>query len=1381
MNDFTGVVLIDRGISTKGAVLILLAATFVGATLVYIAYWHTRHIEEETLQLSAESYSNAINSFRSFYSNEILARIHGSDVEVTHDYKDKDNAIPIPATMTHELAKAINRNDPRLNVSIVSEYPFPWRQQRTLSDFERRANDEFSLKPTSHYAETIKIEGEEYLLYASPMRMSAGCVECHNAHPDTPKDDWRIGDVRGLQIVRLPVGDISSENRLGLAYLIAFIVFSFIGAFSVILWLVNRNQVAFAELNANSDQLQRANAELQFLKDAIDKHAIVSIADREGNITYANELFREVSGYSQEELIGKNHRIIKSGEHEDAFFANMWDTILDGRIWKGQIKNRKRNGDFYWVNSTIVPYLDENSEPFQFIAIRTDITELKKLEEETEESRRFLASITDAIGEGVIAINADGQCTFANPEATRILGWAHEDMLGQSVCENLIQGEGIAFSKSFTEPYRSDNVKMFRKNRSTFFASIVAVPMLDDDEFVGTVMAFQDITDRKKAESALKSSEERFRQVASTAQEAIITANQDGNIVFWNNAAISTFGYEYDEIINQPLSKIVPGAMRDAHAAGFAKAVGSGELVHQGETLELPAVRKDGVEILTEVILSTWEAEGRRFFTAMGRDITERKQMMEDLAKATEQAENASRAKSDFLANMSHEIRTPMNAVIGLSHLALQTELEPKQRDYLEKIQNSSKSLLGIINDILDISKIEAGKMDIENIPFDLSQVLDSVIAVSAHKAVEKDIEFLLDIPSDVSTNLEGDPLRLGQVLNNLVNNAVKFTEEGEVLLSVSQDIVDETRANMTFSVRDTGVGMTKEQVDKLFQPFTQADVSTTRRYGGTGLGLAISKELVGQMGGKIRVESTPGKGSSFVLSIPMALSDQMPTYGAIDTSHTSQRRALVVDDNETAREVMCRALESFKIITVDVSSGEDGLAAVQNAREPFDLILADWMMPGGMDGIDMARKIMEDGSVEPKPHVILVTSYDRNDALRDMDADQPCQDVLQKPINNSTLFNAINPLFGGETIQKSKAATKQRDIEAIESILGARVLVAEDNAINQQVITELLEDLGLQVTIANNGQEVVDEAKRDNTYEVILMDVQMPVLDGLRATQMLRDDPATRALPIVALTAHASDGDREDCLNAGMSDYLSKPIEPDELFEILTRWIKPKQRDFVRKATGSASVSSIDVQLPQHLPGIDLQRGLHYMGSHEKTYAKLLRQMWQDHQKADQVIRDAMANADQELAVRTAHSMKSLSKTLGAEDLSAIAQKLEFSLSSGLEDVKPELLEEFSGHLKMVMEGIAAWAAQDAPAEAEQAEVLSLASLAARMEDLQVALQRGDTAADEILEHIGPTLNQMGYAKDVEAMAEAVDQFEFEEALPTLEKLQAKLKETEE
>jgi PAS domain S-box-containing protein len=809
----------SRGISSWAAAFLLISSAFVGGTLVYISYWHTLNIEQETLKRSAQSYSRAIESFRTFYSQQILERLHGTGVEVTHDYKDRENAIPIPATMTLELAKVLNRAEPRQSISIVSKYPFPWREQRNLSAFEDRAIDEFTKTPSSEYSELQNIAGEQYLYYATPMRMSAGCVECHNSHPDSPKTDWQIGDVRGLQIVQLPVGEITGENRLGLAYLITFILFSFICAFSVILWLVGRNQLAFAELNANAKVMKRTNVELKSLKDAIDKHAIVSIADRDGAITDANDLFCDISGYSKAELIGKNHRIIRSGDHPAAFFTNMWSTIQSGQVWKGQIKNRSKNGDYYWVNSTIVPYLDENKEPFQYIAIRTDISAIKKLEEETERNRRFLASITDALGEGVIAVDAAGNCTFANPEALRLLGRGDVQLIGQSMRDIIPDACHGQILDSPTETYRSENLALQRMDGPDFDAAVIAVPMFEDGSFAGSVIAFQDISDRKTAEKALKLSEERFRQVASTAQEAIITADQDGRIIFWNNAAIRTFGYEVDEILNKPLSVIVPHALREGHRKGFKNAIESGELVHQGKTLELPALRKDGAEIITEVVLSTWIADGKRYFTAMARDITERKQLMVDLADATRQAEAANQAKSDFLANMSHEIRTPMNAIIGLSHLALQTDLTPKQLDYLEKIQNASKLLLGIINDILDISKIEAGQMEIETIPFNLMDVLDGVIAVTAHKAVEKNIEFLIDISANVAPDLMGDPLRLGQILNNLVSNAVKFTTNGEVLLSVYQELREDDLHDTVFEIRDTGVGMSADQMKKLFRP----------------------------------------------------------------------------------------------------------------------------------------------------------------------------------------------------------------------------------------------------------------------------------------------------------------------------------------------------------------------------------------------------------------------------------------------------------------------------------------------------------------------------------------------------------------------------------
>jgi two-component system sensor histidine kinase/response regulator len=738
--------------------------------------------------------------------------------------------------------------------------------------------------------------------------------------------------------------------------------------------------------------------------------------------------------------------------------------------------------------------------------------------------------------------------------------------------------------------------------------------------------------------------------------------------------------------------------------------------------------------------------------------------IMEDLEEARKEAESATKSKSDFLANMSHEIRTPMNAVIGMAHLALQTDLTPKQADYVKKIQRSAHSLLGIINDILDFSKIEAGKMQMESVDFSLDEVLDNVSTVVGVKVHEKELEFLMDTPHDVPMALVGDPLRLGQVLINLCNNAVKFTHEGEIVVSTSAVEKEDESVMLQFCVRDTGVGLSEEQKGKLFQAFSQADTSTTRKYGGTGLGLTISKRLVNMMGGEIWVESEPGKGSEFIFTAKFGLARKVARRRLVPSVDLRGMRVLVVDDNASSREILQTLLESMSFEVAVAASAEEGIAELEKAAKdrPYKLVVMDWKMPG-MDGIKASEVIKRHPSLSQKPKIIIATAYGREEVMQRSEK-VGVDGFLLKPVGQSVLFDAIMVAFGKEALEvEAVSRVRGSDEEGLRKIRGARVLLAEDNEINQQVAKEILEQAGLVVRIANNGQEALDLV-RANTFDAVLMDVQMPVMDGYTATRKIREleggsskleaeypfasasslKPRASSLPIIAMTAHAMSGDHEKSIAAGMNDHITKPIDPEKLLGTLARWIGPRDRTATSPAAAPASIgpqakepASLEQPLPDVLPEFDVAEGLQRLMGNRALYRKLLANFATHYIQAAATIRSALDAGDFEQAHGLVHAIKGVAGNLAAKDLQVQSAALEKLVKHADPSSPPPAAELNRAHaafreslgraLDAVRSLIPAAVAPAAPAETPASLASALAKEAATR--LREAAELGDVS----------------------------------------------------
>ncbi len=765
--------------------------------------------------------------------------------------------------------------------------------------------------------------------------------------------------------------------------------------------------------------------------------------------------------------------------------------------------------------------------------------------------------------------SGDYQPTFVSESVTRLFGCTPREYLDNPylwrdrVHPDDVPRISVWVDKMFESDKRALEYRIRRTNGTYFWVNdeqyVVRNAKGEPVEIVGS---WTDVTERKEAEQARERARQRLDLLLRAAPVVVYSFAATGDYAptFVSASIGPMLGYSPDEYLKDAdfwRSHVHPEDLPEVEAKQV-------ELFRGGDHhSEYRFRKKDGTYCWVSDEQHLIRDKDGRPIEVVGSwsDIDARKAAeqafqaaQEELKKATAAALEASEAKSAFLANMSHEIRTPMNAVIGLSHLALKTDLTPRQRDYVLKIKSSGQHLLGIINDILDFSKIEAGKLSIEAIDFDLDKVLENVGNLMSEKASAKGLELIFEVEPAVSAHFRGDPLRLGQILINFCNNAVKFTDHGEVDVKVRvlEDSADSQFVE--FSVSDTGIGMTEQQVSRLFQAFEQADASTTRKYGGTGLGLAIAKQLTELMGGQVSVTSAPGKGSTFRFTARLGkgVASSRPR---LLQSDLSGRHVLIVDDNPHARAVLAAMLANMSLVADEAASGEEAIGMIRQADKAgkgYEIVFIDWQMPG-MNGIEAGKRILALSDLDPAPHLVMVTAYGREEVMKQAE-EIGFENVLIKPVTSSILFDTAVVALGADN-GKLESAPAMPSFE-IDRMRGTRILLVEDNEINQEVAIGQLEDAEAFVDLAENGA-IALEMIHGNEYDAVLMDMQMPVMDGIEATRAIRANPRFERLPIIAMTANAMESDRMLCLEAGMNDHIAKPIDPDQLFGVLLRWIR--------------------------------------------------------------------------------------------------------------------------------------------------------------------------------------------------------------------------------
>ena len=1287
------------------------------------------------------------------------------------------------------------------------------------------------------------------------------------------------------------------------------------------------------ERHVAQTQLQAALRDNDALLRTIDLHAIVSVADRSGRITQANDAFCHISGYRRDELLGQNHRIVNSGVQAAEFWAEMWRSIAAGTPWRGEVCNRAKDGSLYWVDTLIAPFVSADGRIEKYISIRTDITASKTAARALARERLALANIiegtdvgtwewnleTDALlfnerwaqiightlaelgetrmgtwrdrshpedtarteallkqhfrgelpalesenrvrhrdghwvwvltrgkvfsraadgrprwmagthmdisqrkqaeaalrasqdfldrtgriggvggwafdiatqtvqwsdqtcrihdlppghqptleeavayyapearpvmaqavqhsidsGEGYdlelalvtaqgrpIWVRAVGEVEFIDGRAARLIG-AFQDISGRramelalrrnhelisSVIDNLPCGLSVfdadlnlvAGNNEFrrllnfpdtlfaTPPTRFEDIIRFNAARGEYGSqnveatvqaiverarSTTVAHQFERERPDGTpleirggpmpgggfVTTYTDVSARKRAQAEVLRSSQLMRGAIDAIDEAFVLFDPDDRLVFCNDkyrqmfpdtAALFVPGAAYEDLIRQ-------SALRGQRPAALGRV--------EEWVAERLAQRKKGESAVVQKLGNgrTIRIVDRRMpdghIVGFRIDITE-------LTQTTEAAQKASVAKSQFLANMSHEIRTPMNAILGMLALLRKTELTARQADYAVKTEGAARSLLGLLNDILDFSKVEAGKMTLDAHPFRIDQLLRDLSVIVSANVGAKPVEVLFDIDARLPRQLVGDAMRLQQVLTNLTGNAIKFTAHGEVVLSIRVLQQDDAGVRVEVAVRDTGIGIAAENHARIFSGFTQAEASTTRRFGGTGLGVAISQRMVALMGGELQLDSALGQGSRFHFTITLPVVGE----GAVDggtprPAPGAPLRALVVDDNPTAREVLQRMGDSLGWTLTLADSGEAALVLLQAQAAQgtlFDAVFVDWQMPG-LDGWATSQRIHALGLGGRTPVIVMVTAHGREMLAQRSEADQALLDgFLVKPVTPSMLFDALADAgLGHGPARPARPASTV----GLQRLAGLRLLVAEDNLNNQQVARELLEDEGASVQIANNGKEAVEAvAAADPPFDVVLMDLQMPVMDGFTATRRIREDLALLTLPVVAMTANAMASDREACLAAGMNEHVGKPFDLDHLVQVLLRQAG-RGVAAAEVAAVVAAASPAQARAAQALPatvraaanqaGVQIDTAMARLGGKAEVYRQMLQRFVDDLARMPAELQGLAQAADSAAAARALHTVKGVAATLGADALAAAAARGESAL----------------------------------------------------------------------------------------------------------------------
>ena len=1019
------------------------------------------------------------------------------------------------------------------------------------------------------------------------------------------------------------------------------------------------------------------------------------------------------------------------------------------------------------------------------VAWNVDITERKKIEDELFQSKQRYQHLIEELGNNFLIYShaPDGTFLFGSEGFKTIFALEPDHVVGQKwmyfiewlpgsvetavkSVETFIRDVNFNFNQfemSFIHPDGSERTILVSHH-----------PVRDEEGNVLSVDGIvENITEKKKVEKELEENRFKYQRLVEDLGSKFLIFSHDleGHILYGSRGVDSVFKIELDAAKGQNWMQFInwqPGSVEAAAASiqSFIKDVNN-----NFNQVEMSFIADDGAERTVMISHHPVRDENGNILTIDGivEDITERKKAERELASAKEAAEEAARVKSEFLANMSHEIRTPMNAIIGLSHLAMQTELTARQYGYISKVGRSAETLLGIINDILDFSKIEAGKIELERVEFYLEDVFDNLANILGLKVEESNLELMFDIPNDIETALIGDPLRLGQVLLNFGSNAVKFTEEGEIVIGVRADKCDDTICNYHFWVRDTGIGMTESQKENLFQEFSQADTSTTRKYGGTGLGLAISKKIAELMGGEIWVDTKAGEGSTFHFTINIEKQQNSENKG-LDLEEIKETSLLVVDDNSTALLIMKEMLDPMGFELELCQTAEE---ALKNLKAPpeggWDLVLMDWNIPD-KNGVEICREINETPDAPPLPKVIMLTAYGRDDAMKTTSDIPQIVEVISKPVMPSIMLDSILTALGKPILRRSRKRAQNENINIIKQKLrGAKILLVEDNEINQEVAIELLESSGIRVSLAENGLEALEKLDEEK-FDGVLMDCQLPIMDGYEATKKIRQQERFKDLPVIAMTANVLSGDREKAINSGMNDHIGKPVNPSELFSIIGNWITPSEEADYENSKQELDDDFIEIPVIENL---NTEKGLSIIQNNKRAYIKILLKFTDMYRNFREIFNDTLKEDDPEPSTRMAHSLKGSAGNIGAAKLFNEAAKLESLCREKASSKEIDgQLQSVTEQLTPLIEGIDRFYNSIAAPEADERINIDNSVIQNLQEQIKELLEENDTQALSLIDELAGYIGKKQYEPEFKRFTRAVENYDFNEALEIFETL---------